>query len=795
MKLLQRILLPLSLVLILSMSILSYLTYNQTSNLITDSSINTMEVTTITLQRTLDYALKSTDVFIKTTADEYHVVDFSVKENVTASDVASLNKWLAERTREMPMINGFNLINSKGIVVASSNSSAVGSDLNFRGYVKTALNGSVPKAEPRFSSISDEVLMAVVYPIKDNSGKVVAALCGDISFAKIYDTIFKGVTVGSSGYAFAIDGDGRIVLDPNRDNLWKDNLPVTPTMREIANKGDGVTNYVNLAGYPVVAFHTKMKGSDITVIARAEERDIFSDLTTLSNLAMTATIIAVILSCLVVYFIVRPVVNAVSKGSDFAIAVANGELDVKLDVNRKDEIGQLADALRSIPKSLSEIIVEYNRIKKELQGGNIQVKGDTNGFKGAFAELISGTNTTLNQYQNIIDVLTSPVVVLNKDLRIVYLNNKGKEVAGSNYMQRTCKEVMNRDDSDTLNDALNKAVSTLRPATSTTIARPAGKVLDISYTAIPFTDEKGKLACVLQLITDLTEITNTQRRIVEVANEAQNISERMATASRELSVQVEQVTHGAQVQRDRVTSTATAMEEMNTAVLEVARNASDANMQSNNVHNKATDGEHIVNQVVDAINSVNNVSIELEANMEQLGKQAESIGSVMDVISDIADQTNLLALNAAIEAARAGEAGRGFAVVADEVRKLAEKTMTATTEVGNSIRGIQETTTININHVGESARCAATATELATNSGNSLSEIVSLVNVNTALISGIATAAEEQSSSSKEINVSIDEINHIAGTTAVGMQEASQAVHELSEMALELQVLLKKLQQ
>ncbi len=793
MKLLQKVLLPIVLVLLLSMSTLSYLTYNQTSKALTESSINTMQVTTVTLQRMLDYALNSTSSFIKLTAENPSVIAFSAQPLHIASEVSAMNEWFAERKNDLQMIHGFNLLDTKGIIIASSNARAVGTDISFREYFKSAVKGNIPVAVPRLSTITNEVLMAVVLPVKDTNGNIVGVLSGDISFAQVYDTVFKGISVGEHGYAFAIDGQGHIVLDQNKENLFKDNLSVTPDLKKIAQSQDGVSEYVNLAGYPVIAYHTKMKGSDIVVVARAEERDVFSALGELSSLAIFATIIAVILSAIVAFIIIRPVVKAVARGAQFASSIAKGKLDDTLDVKRNDEIGVLADSLRSIPESLNQIIAEYAKIKNDLRFGKVEVQGNSKQFNGAYAELIEGTNTTLTQYQNILNVLTAPVVVLDKNLRISYINDLGKSVVGLDYLNRTCKEVMNRDDSDTPGDALNIAVSTMRPATGTTIARPAGKALDISYTAIPFTDDNGKLACVLQLITDLTEIKSTQRTIIDVANQAQDISERMATASRQLSAQVEEVSNGAEVQRDRVTTTAAAMEEMNSTVLEVANNAGEANTQSNNVHDKATEGAELVNQVVYAIKSVNDVALELETNMQQLGKQAESIGSVMDVISDIADQTNLLALNAAIEAARAGEAGRGFAVVADEVRKLAEKTMTATTEVGNSIRGIQDTTTMNISRVTESTTFAGKATDLAAVSGNSLAEIVSLANTNTSLISSIATAAEEQSATSEEINRSIDEINHIASATATGMSEASQAVHELSEMAVELQVLLKRL--
>ncbi|MDR2694865.1 MAG: methyl-accepting chemotaxis protein, partial [Deltaproteobacteria bacterium] len=173
--------------------------------------------------------------------------------------------------------------------------------------------------------------------------------------------------------------------------------------------------------------------------------------------------------------------------------------------------------------------------------------------------------------------------------------------------------------------------------------------------------------------------------------------------------------------------------------------------------------------------------------------QAESIGGVMNVISDIADQTNLLALNAAIEAARAGEAGRGFAVVADEVRKLAEKTMSATQEVGANISAIQQSARTNIGEVSEAVKAVTEATDLANTSGQALEEIVSLASANSAVVTSIATAAEEQSATSEEINRAIEAVSLIVRDTADGMAQASAAVQELSRMAQELNTVMTEL--
>jgi len=184
----------------------------------------------------------------------------------------------------------------------------------------------------------------------------------------------------------------------------------------------------------------------------------------------------------------------------------------------------------------------------------------------------------------------------------------------------------------------------------------------------------------------------------------------------------------------------------------------------------------------------------LKEDMSGLGKQAEGIGQILNVISDIADQTNLLALNAAIEAARAGEAGRGFAVVADEVRKLAEKTMNATKEVGQAVGDIQQSARKNIGNVEKAVRTIEEATGLANTSGQALRNIVRLVDLAADQVRSIATASEEQSAASEEINRAISEVNAIARETAQAMQESSLAVNELAQQAIALKRLIGDMQ-
>ncbi len=286
----------------------------------------------------------------------------------------------------------------------------------------------------------------------------------------------------------------------------------------------------------------------------------------------------------------------------------------------------------------------------------------------------------------------------------------------------------------------------------------------------------------------------TREGMLAAAAKLRDVSQAIGGASHDLKSRIESSRHGSELQKDRLGETATAMEEMNATVLTVAGNAGQAAEAAGQARQKAKDGAGVVNNLVTAIQDVYAQAQGLKVNMGELGRQADGIGQVMGVINDIADQTNLLALNAAIEAARAGEAGRGFAVVADEVRKLAEKTMNATREVAQAIGGIQKGTRENVKRVDLANERIEEATGLARESGKALNTIVTLVESSTQQVQSIAVASGEQSTASEEINRSLDDINRIASETADAMNQAVEAVSGLLGQSENLLALMRELE-
>jgi len=509
------------------------------------------------------------------------------------------------------------------------------------------------------------------------------------------------------------------------------------------------------------------------------------------SLTLATTTAGQFAGILLAVFIILGLIRILGGMRGLAEAVANGDFNPPKVPREPGELGAVVAAIRQIPAVLTRLTEQAEVLERDILGGQLRKRLDAAAFSGSFGELTKIMNMLADAYTKLIDDLGFPIMCCDKNKQVLFLSRAAQQVAGD-CVGKQCATELQAAHCD--QDCFGQRAMTQKAVISgETTIHPRGKTMQVNVIACPLFNSKGEVVGFMEALTDITTIKEQQATMLRVAQQAGEIAGRVAAASEELSAQVEQISRGADIQRSRVESTATAMTEMNSTVLEVARNAGHASDQTATTKSKANDGAALVDKVVQSINLVNKVATTLQTNMHELGGQAESIGGVMNVISDIADQTNLLALNAAIEAARAGEAGRGFAVVADEVRKLAEKTMSATQEVGANITAIQHSARTNIGEVGQAAKAVTEATDLANTSGQALAEIVNLASASSLVVASIATAAEEQSATSEEINRAIDEVNRIVAENADGMIQASAAVQDLSRVAQELNRIMGEL--
>ncbi|MDR2670085.1 MAG: methyl-accepting chemotaxis protein [Desulfovibrio sp.] len=705
-------------------------------------------------------------------------------------------KAYAKKINSLPGIGFVTIVALDTTVLARGHSDQAGDKLGFdRKSVAIPLNEGkkVVGIEPgKLVKLS----LAAGVPLRFNGKPVGAAIVGmDLSTGAFVDYIKDTLDVECTLFLDDVRISTTVMRDGQRVNDTRLNNP--DIYNEVLGRGASITTRNVIAGmeYDTIYWPWKDmagKNSGMLFVGYSRAKLLDSMKTVILFFVVAGCVLGAALF-LIGGFFAQAISRPIRAATDFAHAIAQGDFSKSITSKSSDEIGSLIRAMSEIPATLNDMLKEYDRIENEVEHGNLLITGNAESFKGVFAHLVSGTNNIMTCFRTIIDSIPSPVVMMNEAKQIQYMNGIGRELAGSDYKGKYFKQMVKLDDEGTPRDALEKAVQTRERATAETQAHVKTQTLDVSYTVIPLSDKNGKLAALLQLVTDLTAIRTQQRAVREATTQAMAVAGRVAAAAEELSAQVEQVSRGAEQQRARVVSTASAVCEMNASVIEVAGNAAQASDQSGLTRDKALNGSELVNQVVKSINHINEVAAKLQADMNALGVQAESIGGVLNVISDIADQTNLLALNAAIEAARAGEAGRGFAVVADEVRKLAEKTMSATQEVGASIGTIQISAKNSIREVVSAVESIQEVTRLADSSGDALKEIVELAAANSSVVAAIATAAEQQSATSEEINRAIEEINRIVGETADGMVQSNAAVQEMSQTAQELNRIITQL--
>ena len=289
-------------------------------------------------------------------------------------------------------------------------------------------------------------------------------------------------------------------------------------------------------------------------------------------------------------------------------------------------------------------------------------------------------------------------------------------------------------------------------------------------------------------IGQLAESVNSMAETIgQMIRDVSSAAHDVASASTEIAASSEQMSSGLSEQESQTTQVSAAVLELSASVREVAGKASEASEAASQAGELATQGGSVVNCTVAEIQAIaEQVKLSVDA-VGQLGTKSEQIGQIIGVINDIADQTNLLALNAAIEAARAGEQGRGFAVVADEVRKLAERTTQATDEVALSIEQIQIETRSAIERIEAGSKRVSTGVELAHKAGTALGEIVSAAQNLQSMVESISASAAEQSSASDQIARATESIAAVSRESAQGAAQAAEATVTLSGQAEKLQ--------
>ncbi|WP_226475030.1 methyl-accepting chemotaxis protein [Pseudomonas sp. MWU16-30323] len=444
---------------------------------------------------------------------------------------------------------------------------------------------------------------------------------------------------------------------------------------------------------------------------------------------------------------------------------------------------------------LEELLSRHETLLSNEQERDLlkQLKANVATYMTIVAQMIQLVDQ--DQQQNAMDLLNSRLapqgMVLNKSLEdMITFNQKGVEDAAESaaQMYTSAQWVVG-------SIIVTALLATLLLAWLLTrsITAPIGQALTVARTiasgdlsrpiVVEGKDEPAQL--LTALATMQTNLQDTIRGISES-------SQQLASAAEEMSSVMEQSTRGLQAQNDEIEQAATAVTQMSAAVDEVAGNAVSSAEASKASDEDSKHGHYQISETISSIQNLVDEVLGASTKAEGLAVQAQDISKVLEVIRGIAGQTNLLALNAAIEAARAGEAGRGFAVVADEVRSLAQRTQDSTEEIEQMINGIQQGTQDTVGALNSSAEHAGQTLQRANSAGSALEKITAAISQISQRNLVIASAAEQQALVAREVDRSLVNIRDLSTQTAAGATQTSAASQELSRLAVDLNGLVTR---
>lgn len=453
----------------------------------------------------------------------------------------------------------------------------------------------------------------------------------------------------------------------------------------------------------------------------------------------------------------RPLIDAANVMKE----LTKGHLNARVHYGHNDEIGVLVSSMNTF----IDMLQGFTGIMYKVAEGDLSTKVELMDEKDEIGPALNTIITSLRELKIETDSLITHSLEGKLDTR-----------GDANRFKGGFREIIQG-----FNDTLDAVLEPLKESAEVLSFLASG-----DFTVKVKGDYKGDHQLMKNSINTVTQsLYNT---MVEV-NEA---VEATASASTQISSSSEEMAAGAHEQSEQITKIAIAIEEMTKTIMETSRNTTTAAQKSKEAGEIATTGGKVVEETVIGMNRIADVVKESAGIVKELGKSSDQIGEIIQVIDDIADQTNLLALNAAIEAARAGEQGRGFAVVADEVRKLAERTTKATKEIAEMIKKIQTDTIGAVESIEQGTNEVEKGIELANKAGKSLTAIIHGTSEVVDVVTQVAAASEEQSITSEEISRNIETISTVTQESASGVQQIARASEDLNQLTENLLKLISQ---
>ncbi|MCU7500964.1 MAG: HAMP domain-containing protein [Ignavibacteria bacterium] len=617
----------------------------------------------------------------------------------------------------------------------------------------------------------DGVLMtSIVYPIMKD-GQFNGVTGADISIDYLDKKISKQKVL-ETGRVEVVSANGTYLASRNKEYLGK--KKISDLVQEagydgLKEVGDNLRN--NNHGYietydpvnkcDVAIFYAPVNKAGWGVIVTVPISEVLAGAGSVRNTLIVIEILFLLVIALIVYYISVKITDPIKKLTVLTSELSKGHVKYRAEIVSNDEIGTMGKQLNSFANQLEDVSDKMYKISQGEVDVTIQVQDE----KDEFSPAINAIPVTLKKLLSETDKITSAAAE-------GILSVRGNEELFSGGYKSIVQGI---------NLTLEEIVKPIQES-----SHILEKIASGDLTARMNGEYKGDYQIIKHSVNQLADSINTALSEVSEAVHA------TASAANEISSSSEQMAAGAQEQSQQATEVAGAIEEMTKTVYETARNANEASSVSMGGSQAAERGAKKIEETKKGISKIVSSSDETARIVASLSKRTEQIGEITQVIDDIADQTNLLALNAAIEAARAGEQGRGFAVVADEVRKLAERTTKATKEIADTIMSIQLEAREADSSMNDAKQAVEEGMKLTEEVSEVLGEILGGARKTTDVVLQVAAASEEQSSAAEQISKNIEGISSVTQQSAAGTEQIARAAEDLNRLTVNLQGLVSR---